>query len=236
MAQPPQLTPRVVTIISANTEWQVVRAVFPKALPERTPFGEWFTQPIAGEPLVFLFGGWGKVAAAASAQYALDRWQPQLLVNLGTCGGFAGHVERGAILLVARTIIHDINERMGDPDDALAWYSTTLDLSWLPAPLPSPAQRATLVSADADLDPAAVDWLHATHAAIAGDWESGAIAWVAARNHTRCLILRGVTDLVSPDGGEAYDGTLAHFTAATDGVMRELLGVLEGWVGAGLRG
>ena len=42
---------------------------------------------------------------------------------------------------------------------------------------------------------------------MALDWESGAIAWVAARNQTRCLILRGVTDLVGEAGDEAYDGT-----------------------------
>lgn len=36
--------------------------------------------------------------------------------------------------------------------------------------------------------------------ASAADWESGAIAWVADKNRVRCLILRGVTDLVGSRG------------------------------------
>jgi nucleoside phosphorylase len=40
--------------------------------------------------LAFLHGGWGKVAAAGSTQYAIDRWAPARLINLGTCGGFKG--------------------------------------------------------------------------------------------------------------------------------------------------
>ena len=34
--------------------------------------------------ILFLHGGWGKIAATASAQYAIDRWNPCLLINLGT--------------------------------------------------------------------------------------------------------------------------------------------------------
>jgi nucleoside phosphorylase len=50
------------------------------------------------------------------------------------------------------------------------------------------------VSADRDLIIGEVERLKTEYGAIAGDWESGAIAWVAARNRTRCLILRAVSD------------------------------------------
>ena len=36
--------------------------------------------------------------------------------------------------------------------------------------------------------------------AIAADWESGAIAYVAGKNEVKCLILRAVTDI----GDEIY--------------------------------
>jgi adenosylhomocysteine nucleosidase len=64
---------------------------------------------------------------------------------------------------------------------------------------------------------------------IAGDWESGAIAWVAARNRTRCLILRAVSDLVSAQRGEVY-GNLELFQARTKEVMKKLVGSLPGWI------
>jgi len=66
---------------------------------------------------------------------------------------------------------------------------------------------------------------------VAGDWESGAIAWVARRNNQRCLILRGITDLVSPQGGEAY-GDLSFYQQAARSTMRRLLESLPGWLSA----
>lgn len=63
-------------LISANAEWRVVREVFPAARIERSPYGEWFTAHNA----VFVQGGWGKVDAAASAQYAIDRWNPRVVM------------------------------------------------------------------------------------------------------------------------------------------------------------
>jgi adenosylhomocysteine nucleosidase len=88
----------VVVLISADAEWRVVRAMFPDMETSPTPFGDWFAATLPAfhsEPVVFFHGGWGKIAAAASTQHAIDRWHPDLLVNLGTCGGFAGLIEPG---------------------------------------------------------------------------------------------------------------------------------------------
>ena len=227
MDEPRQEIP-IAVLVSANGEWQAVLAFYhPACLP--SPYGDYFLTRIAGRPVVFLHGGWGKIAAAASTQYAIQRWQPQLLINLGTCGGFAGQVGRGEILLVNCTLVYDIDEKMGDPQQALEHYTTPLDLSWLPESYPQPVRLACLVSADRDLDPADIGGLQARFGAIAADWESGAIAWVARRNHLACLILRGVTDLVSPQGGEAY-GSLEFFNQAASGVMTCLLEALPAWI------
>jgi len=121
-------------------------------------------------------------------------------------------------------------EQMGDPDAALAHYATELDLSWLKAPLPQPVVRGRLLSADRDLVVEDLPRLRHEFDGAAVDWESGAIAYVAARNEVRCLILRGVTDLVGPDGGEAYDGTLTLFRERTRGVMTKLLDALPAWL------
>ena len=67
--------------------------------------------------------------------------------------------------------------------------------------------------------------------AVAADWESGAIAWVAKRNGVRTLILRGVTDLVGADGGEAY-GDYELFVQRTNGIMKKLFDQLPKWLSA----
>jgi len=169
-----------------------------------------------------LHSGWGKVAAAASTQYVIDRWSPEIIINLGTCGGFSGQVEAGEIILADQTVIYDIYEQMHDPEIARHKYATTLDLSWLPGHLPLLVRRAILVSADRDLVPAEIRELQRKYGAIAGDWESGAIAYVAARNQVRCLILRGVSDLVSEHGGEAYSD-VNLFAARAGEIMETLL-------------
>jgi adenosylhomocysteine nucleosidase len=223
----------IAVVVSAGGEWRPVRAAFSGCCVEESPFGEWFyaTLPVAGEDrrVLFLHGGWGKIAAAASTQYVIDRWAPRLVVNLGTCGGFAGEIERGAVILVERTVVYDIIEQMGDQAEHIAHYTTDLDLGWLAEPYPQPVRRTLLVSADRDLLATEIPRLKRDYGAVAGDWESGAIAWVVARNNTRCLILRGVSDLVGSSGGEAY-GNIQVFAASTQEIMGRLVHHLPQWI------
>lgn len=220
-----------VVLVSADAEWRVVRSLFSSAVPEPTPFGERLDVDLRGRTVRFVQGGWGKVSAAASAQWVLDHDHPDLLVNLGTCGGLRGRVAQGAILLVERTLVYDLVEQMTDGTEELAFYTTELDLSWLPSELPHPVQRALMVSGDRDILAADVPDLIARHQAIAADWESAAIAWVAKRNGAHCLILRGVSDLVGEDGGEAY-GDYPLFAERTAAIMEQLIGQLPDWLDA----
>lgn len=235
MPELPEL--RIVIIISANIEWQVIRAIFSDVESQPSPLGQWFVVDLdigeRKEPVLFFHGGWGKIAAAASTQYVIDRWSPTLLLNLGTCGGFEGEIEKGTIILVERTIVYDIHEQMGDYDTHIAHYTTDLDLSWLGESYPQEVRRTLLVSADRDLLVEDIPRLKAQFGAVAGDWESGAIAWVAARNNTRCLILRGVTDLISTSGGEAY-GNIDIFVEGTGEILRKLMHSLPAWIARAL--
>lgn len=226
---------QTVILISADAEWQAVHGMFPIAVLHSSPYGNWFESQLVipgnntPRPVVFFNGGWGKIAAAGSTQYVIDRWQPGLLVNLGTCGGFAGQVQKGEILLVDRTVVYDIIEQMGDFDAHIAHYTTDIDLSWLQPPYPHPVRRSGLVSGDRDLLVSEIPDLARRYGAIAGDWESGAIAWVAARQGVRLLILRGVSDVVGESGSEAY-GDLAYFQRSAAEIMQRLIAQLPDWV------
>jgi adenosylhomocysteine nucleosidase len=221
--------PKAVVVVSANMEWKVVKAAYPDARMQATPWGDTFETTLGGQRVVMFHGGWGKVAAAGSTQYAIDRWHPRYIVNLGTAGGFAGAIDRHAIVLVDRTVIYDIVEAMGDSAEAIAEYSARLDLSWLRAPYPSAVTKTLLVSADRDLVPAQLGELATRFGAVAGDWESGAIAYTCVRNQQRVLILRGISDLVHAAGGEAY-GNLPAFEEGVRIVMQRLLRELPAWL------
>lgn len=230
---PTQMPPTsdVVVLISANAEWRATLAHLRVTTVEESPLGQWFSWQAgtSGQSVLFFHGGWGKISAAATAQYVIDRCAPRLLVNLGTCGGFAGDITPGEVILVERALVYDILEQMGDAAEAIAAYTTALDLSWLAEPYPQPVRRGLLVSGDRDLVVEDLPRLRAEYGAVAGDWESGAIAWVAARNRVHSLILRGVSDLVGPEGGEAY-GDYDRFANATATIMARLLDALPAWL------
>jgi adenosylhomocysteine nucleosidase len=212
----------IVVIISADAEWIPTKDVLRPSSVERTPYGEFFAQSIAGNQVVFIHGGWGKIAAAASAEYAIGRWQPEVLINLGTCGGIEGRVERGETLLVTRAIAYDIYEGIGDAVDAIRSYTTEIDLSWLDGDFPIAARRAPIVSGDRDLAPADVPDLIRRFDAVAADWESAAIAYVASRRRTRVLIIRTVSDLTNNERGEVI-GALPRYQSEAAKIMRSLL-------------
>jgi len=244
------MKPKAVILICADAEWNAIIQLVPGAKVSAAPYGDYFFAllnnriPIdisqEGEtgdknaiPVVFLHTGWGKIGAAGATQFAIDQWQPHLLVNLGTCGGFEGSIQAGEILLVDRTVVYDILEQMGDYDAHIAHYTCVLDYGWLSEPYPQAVLRTLLVSGDRDLVVEDLPQLKQRYGAVAGDWESGAIAFVAQRNSVRLLILRGVTDLVGPGGGEAY-GNPEIFRQATRGIMQRLLEFLPQWVEQGI--
>jgi adenosylhomocysteine nucleosidase len=230
-----RIKPDFVVLVSADAEWRSLGNHLSGQRIHSSPYGNWFSHrypnsPGLLKPIIFLQGGWGKVAAAGSTQYAISLWQPKLVINLGTCGGFEGDIDRGEIILVDRTIIYDIYEQMGDPEEHIRYYSTEIDNSWIREPYPPGIIRTLLVSGDRDLFCDEISALKSKYGAIAGDWESGAIAWVAAKNHTPCLILRGVTDLVSTSAGEAYDGNVGYFYESVELIMKKLVESLPFWL------
>lgn len=218
-------------LVSAGAEWRPVRALFPQAVIQPTPYGECFQERMGGFNLWFMHGGWGKVAAAGSTQYAIQRWQPKRMINLGTCGGFSSRVERGTLILARKTIIYDIIEQMNDADQAIEKYAVDFDLSWLPDPPPQPVTVGTLLSADRDILAEDIPELVKKYGAAVADWESGAIAWICSRNHLPCLILRGVSDLVNSQSGEAY-GDYAFFETQSRRIMTDLVQHLPAWLKA----
>jgi len=218
--------PRVAVLISADAEWKVVTPLFPLAARRNSPYGEYFFARVGREEVLFFHGGWGKVAAAGSTQYVIDHFHPSRLINLGTCGGVEGRVQRFDVVAPDRVVIYDIAEAMGDSAEAIAEYSTSIPL---PSKLPVPVVRATLYSADRDLTSAGLKEIEPRYHPVAVDWESGAIAWVAHRSGTPLLVLRGVTDLVSPEKAEAA-GNLELFQTNTVRVMQSLVRDLPKWL------
>ena len=95
---------------------------------------------------------------------------------------------------------------------------------------PTPVKIVSILSGDRDLVPEDIPRLREKFDGMVNDYESAPTAWVCARNNTKVLILRGVSDLVDTSGGEAYDGTANAWFEATKKVISGLFRILPVWV------
>lgn len=219
---------RTIILISANAEWKAVKEFLQQGNLIKFPYGEVFDYTLRNYPVTLFQTGWGKTASAGAMQYVIDKKDPDIIINLGTCGGIGEIVSLNETILVEKTIQYDILDLMGSSNTQQSYYTSDLDLSWLPEPFPHPARKGILASADSDLEPDKIPMLKSL-GAIAADWESGALAWVAQKNHKRLLILRKVSDLVNEHSGEAY-GNPALYEERTREIMRQLLEQLPDWL------
>ena len=214
---------KIVVLISAEAEWRSFKKHVPQKKYTKTPFGEQCALTLESQDYQFVQGGWGKISASASTQYVIDTLQPDLIVNLGTCGGFEGYSKHDQTIIATKTVVYDIVEKMGDPLEAIMAYTTAIDTELLQH-VPENAQKGILVSADRDVVSEDLQYL-AQHQAVAADWESGAIAWTAKRNNVPAIIARGVSDMISEHEAEAFNNLVA-FEQGTERVMKRLLAQL----------
>jgi adenosylhomocysteine nucleosidase len=196
----------IAIIISANTEWKALKSIYKpeKSTISHTPYGEMFKFKVNQIPINVFYGGWGKISAAASAQYIIGNYKPELIINLGTCGGFEGQIRSGDLIHATKALSYDIYEKMFDSKAAIDNFTTNINNDWLNI---KGLKRETIVSGDKDIDPKDIDYLNKEFEAKAGDWESASIAFVADKNKTDLVIIRGVSDVISKTHGEAYNDT-----------------------------
>ncbi|MBW6516631.1 MAG: 5'-methylthioadenosine/S-adenosylhomocysteine nucleosidase [Candidatus Cloacimonetes bacterium] len=197
---------RIIILIAADAEWKATKEILDvKERVSISPYGEWFKTKLHGmiEGVIFQTGC-GKVASAGATQHAIDKWRPDLIINLGTCGGIKGQIKQGQIILVNKTIIYDIIEEEGQTTETKDRYITDIEIDWIMPYLPKSVMPFTMLTADRDLISNEIDTLIEKYNARVVDWESGSIAYIARRNNIKCLIIRGVSDLVSKTEHQIY--------------------------------
>jgi adenosylhomocysteine nucleosidase len=191
-------TNKIAIIVPAEAEWKVVLKYYGMKREHLRPYDHFACNIEAKHATalaIFLHSGCGKVPAAAATQYAIDTWHPSLVINIGTCGGLDPALKVGDLILAERTVIYDICERSGGQEEMIERFTT--ELPDCPA-IPACVKRGTLVTGDQDADPARIKCLRLQYGAIAADWESGAVAYVAYKcNGIQCRILRVVSDMVA---------------------------------------
>ena len=221
----------IVVQISTQTEWDALLALLdPAPSVEQTPLGAcirytWMhgLTPVSG---VLMHGGVGKIMAAASTQWAALVWQPRCLVLIGTCGAVDPAMRELDLVCATHTVVHDIAI-----EHIVRVLTTELEQHWQGLPTPHPVHEGMIVSGDMAITAHNVEGIRARHAALAADWESGAVAKICALNNVPCIVLKGISD--TPDTTDV-DDQFQRYRRNTPPVMERCWQVLDSWIAHGL--
>jgi adenosylhomocysteine nucleosidase len=207
--------------ICSGTEWRATkpRLAVPAERVQTYPYGEFFASTVAGRECVFFHSRRTKTRAAGACQFAIDRWQVDPVIVLGTCGGVGPGLGVGDLIVATRTIQYDCQDRRPEMG-----HTVVADVAWLDR-AGLPAHRGPLASADRDLTFDGLAELR-SEGALGADWESGAIAAVCALNRVRWAVLRGISDVPREPGAHDARRQLEHYAANTGAIMAALLDLL----------
>lgn len=223
----PRPHPPLALLSAMREEMHTLAAALHDARVERLAGREFHVGRLAGRPVVVVYSGIGKVAAATTAALLLDRFDVGAVLFTGVAGGLAPGVQVGDVLVATELLQHDLDvsplfPRFHVPMSGRARFDT--DLAWrerlsaaAQAALPAMAARLAVHQA-AGARAAQVhhgllvsgDRFVATRAesdrlrellpdALAVEMEGAAVAQVCADFNRPLAVLRTVSDRADDD-------------------------------------
>lgn len=185
---------------------------------------------ISNVECVVLTCGIGKVNAAMGAQYLLDNYQVDCLVNFGVCGAKADRAEIEKIYLVDSVAQYDFDltainggkvGQLNERDEVffdLTHAKPYGDLAKL-------FSQVNLVTGDTFSESdSLVDYIEKNFAAALRDMEGCAVAQVCICNHVDCILVKGVSDYVGSASANLYSVTcpkiLSKMSLETERLVR----------------
>lgn len=190
----------------------------------------------AGPDIFVLSGGLGKSFAAASAEYAIDAWSPNLVLDFGAAGALVEGLRAGDLVCSNSVVEHDIAplKKQSEPIPARVLPGVPLFPSFRTIGEDEREQQGVRVCvggiAAGEENIETVEQRRALAArfnAIAVTWETSAIARVCGFHNVPFASLRMITDVGEGELLEEYKrGVREHLDRAAVAVVRELLPLL----------
>lgn len=105
---------KIAIIGAMEEEVQILRAKIQDAKSEIIANCEYTTGKINNHDVVLLKSGIGKVNAAMSTTILLDRYQPDVVINTGSAGGFHHELNVGDVVVSSEVRHHDVDVTIFD--------------------------------------------------------------------------------------------------------------------------
>jgi nucleoside phosphorylase len=196
--------------ICSKREWRALKDILNinEDLIGCTPYGEYIYKSIVGKECTFYHSGATKTKSSGACQYAIDKWNPQFIFVLGTCGGVSEKLNLLDIVITNKTVQYDCINRMEDKSP-IFYEVLTEDID----------------NADQDLGKEQIDKLRSENV-LCADWESGAISHICKLNKIKCCILRGITDIPRKNDINSDKSQGIDYRINTPLIMEKLINTL----------
>ncbi|TFJ93235.1 5'-methylthioadenosine/S-adenosylhomocysteine nucleosidase [Lentibacillus salicampi] len=182
---------------------------------------------IAGHDVILLKSGIGKVNAALSTTILLNHFQPDVVINTGSAGGFNKDLKVGDIVISTEVRYHDVDATgfgyaYGQVPQMPAVYRADERLMSLAENAAKEKTNAyhivtgLIATGDSFMsDPSRVELVLTKFPELeAAEMEAGAIAQVCYRFETPFVIIRSLSDIAGKKAPESFNQFLQ--TAATN--------------------
>ena len=173
--------------------------------------------------------GIGKVNAAAATQYIIDREKPDILMNVGLCGGFAKAVTVGDIVLPSHVVQHDNDQRVfGLALGAIPGINKVrIPLYQLPQQKRKYTSGVCLTGDRILQGEYEASLMYALFHPIVVDMELGAIAQVSYLNKIKLISIKSITDIVEHSDIKKFEKRGQSGMKQICNVLDETLGYLR---------
>lgn len=213
--------------ICSGKEWRALKEILNTENSLSYPFGEYIPFSVEGKDCIFYNSGSSKTRSSAACQFAIDNWKPDVIFNLGTCGGVNEKLKKLDLIIANKTVQYDCIIRMGKKSSLFYEpFITEINNSWISLDnFHGTIKEGIIATADQDLNEEFLDLLRAENV-LCADWESGAIALVCKLNNIRCCIIRGVTDIPQKGHENSEINQGEDYRTNTPLVMNKLIKII----------
>lgn len=168
---------------------------------------------------ILLKSGIGKVNAAMGTTIMMERYTPEFIINTGSAGGYADHLQVGDIVISGEVVHHDVDVTSfdyvyGQVPGLPAVYKADTDLVNVAKQAVKDLQInyeiGLIATGDSFMEEASKVELARKRfpEILAAEMEAAAIAQVCHQYHTPFVIIRALSDIAGKDSSISFDAFL----------------------------
>ncbi len=230
---------RIGIIGAMEEEVQLLRSQLANTSVKHIANSEFTTGTYKGQELILLKSGIGKVNAAMTTTILMQEFRPDLVLNIGSAGGFDQSLEVGAVVVSDQVRHHDVDAtvfgyEMGQvPQMPIAYLANKelIELAVKAVEEIGEHQHAVGLIATGDSfmsDPQRVEQVRALFPEMkAAEMEAAAVAQVCYQYDTAFVVIRALSDIAGKESSVSFDEFLPvaakHSTEIVLRVIEKLL-------------